>query len=264
MDKHEVQEHEALKMLVAVLNPEQLEKQLGVEQERRELLQKFIKQNLTEGVDYGRIHIASKEKCAKPWECKNDYHFSKPCLFKPGAEKFCSLLQLRAEFTADKETLDMVGNTTGLVAFRCTLTQISTGYPLAEGRGACAVSEKGGLVNTTVKMAEKRAHVDAVLRLGLSDSFTQDLEEMKDLPDDMAAAQAISRKQKEVTEEKASKKQLEDIRFFAFVKKVDMKNIRSFAKKEFDATFEHITSDQANKVLAMLEKKYGKLEEVEA
>lgn len=242
---------DALRMMVSVLNPEELKKQLKVEQSRRELLHTFIKQNLTEGTDYGRIHIATRERCPRPWDCKDEKHFSKPCLFKPGAEKFCSLLQLRANFSADKETLEMVGNPSGLVAFRCELTQIPTGYTLAEGRGACSVDEKGGFVNTTVKIAEKRAHIDAVLRLGLSDSFTQDLEDMKEVP-------------QPVMDEGASRKQLEDIRFFAFVKKADMKKIREYVKSEFSTTFEKVSKQQAEQVMAMLEKKYGKLENVEA
>lgn len=237
------------------LQPAHLEKQLKMEGERRQLLNSFIQENLTEGVDYGRIHVASKEKCSRPWECKNEYHFSKPCLFKPGAEKFCSLLQLRAEFLADKDTLEMVGSAgTGLVAFRCILSHVSTGNVMAEGRGACAVSEKGGLVNTTVKIAEKRAQIDAVLRLGLSDSFTQDLEDVKELHDAV-----METKSQPV---KASQKQLDDIRMFAFVKRAEMKNIRAYTEKHFGTQLEHITGEQADKVIAMLEKKYGQLTSV--
>lgn len=238
------------------LQPAHLEKQLVAEGERRQLIQKFINDNLTEGVDYGRIHVASRDKCPKPWECKNDYHFSKPCLFKPGAEKFCSLLQLRAEFAPDKETLEMIGNAaTGLVAFRCVLSRIATGDVIAEGRGACSIAEKGGMVNTTVKIAEKRAQIDAVLRLGLSDSFTQDLEDVKELQE------VVAKDLPEPTP--ASQKQLDDIRMFAFVKRADMKNIRAYAEKQFGAKLEKITTEQADQVLAMLEKKYGSMSAVE-
>jgi hypothetical protein len=245
-------QEEALRTLVSVFNPDDLKRQLKVEQERRELLSSFIKQNLTDGVDYGKIHTAGKDRCQKPWECKNEHHFSKPCLFKPGAEKFCSLLQLRAEFTPDKETIEMVGGPAGLIAFRCELRQTSTGITVAEGRGACSISEKGGMVNTTLKIAEKRAHIDAVLRLGLSDSFTQDLEEMK-LPEGNVPVPAI-----EIA--KASKKELDDIRLFAFVKRVDMKKVREYAKSEFGSPFDEVNTVQASRIKDMLEAKYGKFE----
>jgi hypothetical protein len=256
-------EAKALEMVAQVLNPTELKEQLVTEGVRRELLQKFIKDNLSEGVDYGRIHIATKERCQKPWDCTNDKHFSKPCLFKPGAEKFCSLLQLRADFTADKETLEMVGNPTGLIAFRCTLTQIATGLVVAEGRGTCTVSEKGGLVNTTVKIAEKRAHIDAVLRLGLSDSFTQDLEDMKEIPEAASSAPAITTP-KALREDPATKKQLDEIKLFSFVKRADMKKIKEYVETEFATKFEQITREQAERVMSMLVKKYGVLEQVTA
>ncbi len=114
-----------------------------------------------------------------------------------------------------------------------------------------------------MKMAEKRAHVDAVLRLGLSDSFTQDLEEMKELPETLVETQSITREQKPVAEQKASKEQLEDIRFFAFVKKADMKKIKEYVKSEFGTTFDNVSKEQATHVMDMLETKYGKLEPVE-
>jgi hypothetical protein len=232
------------------LQPAVLEKQLQAEDTRRKVVQKFIQQNLTEGIDYGRIHVVTRDKCAKPWDCKIDSHFSKPCLFKPGAEKFCSLLQLRAEFIADKDTLEMIGTAaTGLVAFRCLLSRVNQGDVISEGRGACSIAEKGGLVNTTVKIAEKRAQVDAVLRLGLSDSFTQDLEDVKELSSVVADNQSQT--------QAVSPKQLDDIRMFAFVKSADLKSIRAYTLKEFGSQLEKITPEQADQVLAMLEKKYG-------
>lgn len=245
-------------MMVSVLDPIELKQQLVVEQERRQLLQRFIHKNLMEGVDYGRIHVASKDKCPNPRECRNEYHLSKPCLFKPGAEKFCSLLQLCAEFTADKETLDMMGGASGLVAFRCRLNHIPTNRTLAEGRGTCALSEKGGMANTTVKIAEKRALVDAVLRLGLSDSFTQDLEDMKELPAAILETQATA-----AAPLRASQQELNRIKFYAMAKRVDVKKIDAFTRKHYATSFEDITSAQASRVMNMLEKKYGNGGEVE-
>jgi hypothetical protein len=260
MSKEIVQERTEMEITsLPVLTPAHLKKQLSVETERRHLLQKFIQENLTEGVDYGRIHLATKDRCAKPRECKNEYHLSKPCLFKPGAEKFCSLLQLRAEFAADKETLEMMGGNSGVIAFRCQLTHIPSGRVMAEGRGTCSLSEKGGLANTAVKIAEKRAHIDAVLRLGLSDSFTQDIEDMKEVADAVDILTPVVVPQK-VT---LSPQQFRDIRTYAFVKRADMNSIREYVLKAFDSPLEEITPEQAGKVMAMLRKKYGKLENIE-
>lgn len=151
--------------VLQTFDPKNLQGLIAQETERRSTLRAFIAQHLIEGVDYGTIQIGGRA--------------SKPCLFKPGAEKFCSLLQLRAEFVKDEETLSMMGDTTrDVIAYVCRLVHVSSGNLIAEGRGACALKEKQGSVNTTVKIAEKRAQIDAVLRLGFSESFTQDLEDM--------------------------------------------------------------------------------------
>ena len=164
-------------MLMGALNPIVMEKQLAQEQKRRGLVKSYISSNLVEGVDYGTIHVAPKDKCPNPSSCKNDWHYSKPCLFKAGAEKFCSLLQLRARFKIDEEILRMTGEQ-GLIAFICELVYVN-GEVVAEGRGACSLKEKMGNANVAIKIAEKRAKVDAVLSLGLSDTFTQeDVEDM--------------------------------------------------------------------------------------
>ena len=143
----------------SAMDPAALKDRLVEEKERRALMRGFIASELKENVDYGTIPGVRS---------------SKPCLFKPGAEKFCSLLQLRAEFARDQETLDMAGGKEGLIAYVCRLIHNPTGQVVAEGRGACSVGEKQGNVNTTIKIAEKRAMIDAVLRLGLSESYTQD------------------------------------------------------------------------------------------
>lgn len=161
---------------LAMMNPDTITVQLEVEQRRRDILQKYIKQNLVDGVDFGKIHVVRDCPKAKSG-CDNDNHHSKPSLFKAGAEKFCSLLQLRATFKPDEEVLRMVGST-GTVAYICELVHIPSGEVVAEGRGSCALSEKMNVLNTTIKIAEKRAKIDAVLSLGLSDTFTQDEEDL--------------------------------------------------------------------------------------
>ncbi len=108
-----------------------------------------------------------------------DYHViqGKKSLAKGGAEKIASIFQWNAMFFKDTESLEMIGIDTGLVAFKCTLSK-GTKF-VGEGRGAASLANNANDPNKTLKMAQKSAFIDAVLRAsGLSDFFTQDLEDM--------------------------------------------------------------------------------------
>jgi hypothetical protein len=162
---------------IALLTPQQLSAQMAVEAEKRRLITDYITQHMKPGVDYGPIHI--KKDCQYKYEldkCTNKYHWSKDTLFKPGAEKFCSLFRLRAEFSRDDETWEMMGRKPGLVCYLCRL-YTSNGILVGEGRGSASLEERQGMTaNNAIKIAEKRAKMDAVLATGgLSDFFTQDL-----------------------------------------------------------------------------------------
>jgi hypothetical protein len=146
----------------------------------RKVLEQYIRDNMVNKTDYGIIHVKKKEECPKPWECENPYHYSKPSLFKPGAEKFASLFRLTARFKKDVETCEMAGSVPGLFAYMCELVN-SSGEVVGEGRGACSAAEKSGSMNTAIKIAQKRAQMDATLRYGaLSGFFTQDMEDEPD------------------------------------------------------------------------------------
>lgn len=148
---------------------ENLEKFIEIEKKKRELLKKYISEALVEGVDYGKFKITSN-RTGKEYE-------SKPTLFKAGSEKFLSLMHLRATFKRDDETWEMSGRKSGLFCYVCYLLN-SKGEVVGEGRGSCDVMEKKSS-NEAIKLAEKRAQLDAVLRTGgLSDFFTQDLEDV--------------------------------------------------------------------------------------
>lgn len=108
-----------------------------------------------------------------------DYHViqGKKSLAKGGAEKIASIFSWQAEFTKDGETLEMLGANSGLVCFKCTLN--NKGKFVGEGRGAASLDKNGKDPNKTIKMAQKSAYIDAVIRAsGMSDFFTQDLEDM--------------------------------------------------------------------------------------
>lgn len=152
---------------ISLMSVQQMKDQLALETKKRKILTEFINEHMKEGVDYGQISIKSKRTGVT--------YTSKPTLFKPGAEKFCSLFRIRAEYKKDSETWEMLGNKAGTVCYVC---QLYNGEILVgEGRGVCTTEEKDS-ENTAVKIAKKRAKLDAVLETGgLSEFFSQDLDD---------------------------------------------------------------------------------------
>lgn len=107
-----------------------------------------------------------------------DYHViqNKKSLAKGGAEKIASIFGWTATFEKDTATIEAFSELKGVVAYICNL---SKGIQVGQGRGAAVLSTNKGDPNKTIKMAQKSAFIDAVLRAsGLSDIFTQDLEDM--------------------------------------------------------------------------------------
>lgn len=136
-----------------------LKKKLKNVTDKVNVIEQFIKENFIEGVDYAVAFAGADKKT----------------LTKAGSEKICLLFNVQAKFRKDDETLSMLGDVQGVIAFVCELIDRKTGSVVSEGRGACAMAEKGGKANTAIKIAQKRAKVDAVLNMaGLSDRFTQD------------------------------------------------------------------------------------------
>lgn len=131
--------------------------------------QKVVQQALVPEHDYGQAF----------------YGASKPSLLKPGAEKILMLLGLSSEYEIIEKIQDYEE---GFFAYtvRCVLKRGN--QVITEGLGHCNSKEKKYesdkqdkfmLGNTCLKMAKKRAQVDAALTVGsLSDIFTQDLEDM--------------------------------------------------------------------------------------
>lgn len=153
--------------------PKQLQAQMVRDNQIRAIITEYIKVNMVDGKDYGTISIKGTK--------------SKPSLFKPGAEKFCGLFKIRPTFKKDVETINMLGDKPGIIGYICELVD-SRGRVIGEGRGTSSVNPDGNDfdVNKAVKIAEKRAQIDAVLRTGaLSDFFTQDME---DAPRDSGAS----------------------------------------------------------------------------
>jgi hypothetical protein len=138
--------------------------------ERLQMLQQFVREMMKEGTDYGLI-----PGCPKP------------SLFKSGAEKLSDIFG----FSKKVDVINRIEDwDKGLFHYevKVTLVNKQTGLIEAEGVGCCNSKEKKyknqdsfTIVNTILKIAKKRAIVDAVLSATRSsDLFTQDIEDMGD------------------------------------------------------------------------------------
>lgn len=161
-------------------------------------MQNVVQKTLKKGHDFGEVPGTSK-----------------PTLLKPGGEKICMLFGLNPEYEFLQTTEDYDKEFFSY-NIRCTLFR--NGHPVAQGVGSCNSKEKKyrfinvdeipenyigqseqitdkygrtrykinnpdicSLVNTILKMAKKRAFIDAVLQVAsLSEVFTQDIEDMGD------------------------------------------------------------------------------------
>lgn len=136
---------------------------------RIKLFQQYVREYMQEGEDYGIIPGTTK-----------------PTLLKPGAEKLNAIFGYAptVEVTNRHEDWDK-----GFVAYEVKVTLINkrTGHAEAEGIGSCNSRERkyarqdaAGIANTVLKMAKKRALVDATLSATrASGLFEQDAEDME-------------------------------------------------------------------------------------
>lgn len=116
------------------------------------------------------------EKVNKVMVPGSDYHTinGKKSLAKGGAEKIASIFSWTAVFDRDTAMADAFQDVKGLIGYVCNLYKDSA--QVGQGRGAATLGGNKNDPNKTVKMAQKSAFIDAVLRAsGLSDFFTQDL-----------------------------------------------------------------------------------------
>jgi hypothetical protein len=106
----------------------------------------------------------------------------KPTLLKPGAEKILMLFGLTSEFEEIERVQDYEN---GFFAFTIKCILSKNGQKVTEGVGHANTREKKyvkqdpySIANTILKMAKKRALIDATLTVAaLSEIFTQDLED---------------------------------------------------------------------------------------
>jgi hypothetical protein len=152
-----------------------------------ELMRRFISEQLTPGEDYGYMVVTDKRTGEK--KVISD----KPILFKSGAEKLLALLGLTPVW--DIKEVEDWDKPFFLYKVKCTLVSRSSGKAVAEGHGIASSKEKKyqsdrvdpyDLPNTLLKMAKKRALVDAILQAGAGFFFVWEQEaEDEELPHEL-------------------------------------------------------------------------------
>lgn len=158
----------------ADMEVEDIKRGMERRQAARRALLHWIDEHLEEGVDFGRIHVVKKEKCPHGRHCTEQSHFSKPSLWKPGAEKIAFWLGMQPVWPELEAELGHLKADATLTALRCVLLDERLNVA-SEGVGARGLAQDYDNVNKALKMAKKSGLIDAVLGLGLSDLFTQDL-----------------------------------------------------------------------------------------
>lgn len=174
------------------LPAEQFKAGLDRRKANRELLMEWLRSALVEGVDFGRIHIASKDRCqfarqGRVKDCGDPAHWARASLFKSGAEKITGMLGMTVHYPSlpDYEQAVLNGVALTTVMLRCELRD-AHGRVVAEGAGARSVGQDYGDINKTLKMAEKSALIDSCLRLaGLSEIYQQYSEDRPILEEDV-------------------------------------------------------------------------------
>lgn len=236
--------------------------------------QEFVKSQLKENVDYGKVS-----------------GIPKPFLMLPGAQKILSRYLVRPEYTVTNRIEDW---DKGLFNYevKCVLRAMQDGRILGEGIGSCnsyeekyrylwvskkklgnrkSITEKektgkygkyveykvqrddiASIVNTILKMSKKRSLIDASLTLAnASEYFTQDIEDIPDIAQENNTKQGQNLKKKQSKKNPATEKQLELLN-----------ELKVEIREGFVLTFDE--ADQLIKdTLARKEKKKNKIEKVE-
>lgn len=154
----------------------------------RSALMEWIRNALVDGVDYGSVPTKRGP--------------SKPTLRKPGAEKICGMLGVSVSLPSleEYEKAALSGVDVQSIILRCHLID-GSGHVVADGVGARRVKQDNGDLNKALKMAAKSAHIDATLRMaGLSEIFTQDLEDMPQDPPEKPKRRRVSSDQRDELE----------------------------------------------------------------
>lgn len=174
---------------VAIFNPLDAEpvafaRQLELRSQNYAALALHLRGILVPDKDFGRIHIAKKDKCPEPWHCsfeQNRGHWTDFTLFSKGADKVLGTLGLSVNYPDDQDyrRACLQGMTLADIITKAFIVD-GHGQIICEGMGAASRDECKGNLNNTLKKAAKRARMDAVLRIPsisalFEDDFLRDL-----------------------------------------------------------------------------------------
>lgn len=184
----------------------------------------------------------------------------KPTLLKPGAEKILMMMGLRSEFEIADSTRDFEK---GFFQYQVRCKLFRGDMLITEGLGACNTRERKyikldpyTLDNTILKMAKKRALVDAALLVAsLSDVFTQDLEDL-DL-----GGEKVSTRKKYATDQDGTISKAQAKRMFALAKG-DSEMIRSVLSEYGYERSDQVSKMQYDEICAKIEDMVSSLEEI--
>jgi len=172
---------------VGLLPVEQQEKALAEYDARRNHFLKWLFSHLKEG-----IHFGFPPACEATYNDNGDMvnkktgmpvpasqWIPKPSLYKAGAKLVIDLLRLKPAYSNDLDAWHMMGDPKGTIVRKATLMNPDTGAIIGEGTGAFQVGQKGMDANASIKMADKRADVAAVINgiPVIGELFTQDVED---------------------------------------------------------------------------------------
>lgn len=159
--------------MVVVDNVPKFEISLEENNSRLKQMQRFIAEQMNDGIDYAVIPGTS----------------GKPTLLKPGAEKLCQIFGFYPEFFKLNEVIDHE-NKFYYVEYKCVLKSKRNSIKQAEGIGSCNNKEKAKQsvdmytqMNTINKVSQKRAYMAATLMAtALSQRYGQDLDDDVEAP----------------------------------------------------------------------------------
>jgi len=151
---------------------------LNRREQNRKVLLKWIQDNLLVEIHYGRLHLDQRCKYARagiPFRCSTFSHWSRPMLFKGGAELIINVLGLTACYPNlyQYELACVHKMEISRVILKCEL-KTNNGTIVSEGNGARHIRDEGWSLNKAIKMAAKSAMIDATIQVsGLSGVFVK-------------------------------------------------------------------------------------------
>ena len=159
--------------------------------------------NLVAGEDVVQVHVTKRDSCqyggppprgnCGPTICPG--HWSDPDLSKKGAEKVCGLLGMGVRFLGMEDFRRAALKGIKIEHVICDCELYNDRATLSQGTGACSMSEVYDNLNSAMKKAAKRAHVDAVKRCAGLSGLATELKKRMPPPDLDAAAAAATRQQ---------------------------------------------------------------------